>query len=69
MPTKDNMRVKVCPMDELPCYVECDKSLLENDDEWILKNGVEELVIPSEFAEDTSYWEIQKNMTRMVLTR
>ena len=29
-----HMRVKVCPMDELPCYVECDKNLFENDDEW-----------------------------------
>lgn len=30
----EHMRVKVCLMAELPCYVEWDGSLAENDDEW-----------------------------------
>ncbi|PON66179.1 GIY-YIG nuclease superfamily [Trema orientale] len=49
-----HMRVKVCPMEELPCYVECDESLVENDDEWDNEEWSREACDANKFAEATS---------------
>ncbi|XP_062086732.1 structure-specific endonuclease subunit SLX1 [Humulus lupulus] len=56
-----HMRVKVCPMDELPCYVEWDGSLNENEDEWDNEELDGGACDASKFSEDTSSDSIQEN--------
>lgn len=48
-----HMKVKICPMDELPCYVKGDESLIENDDEWG-KEEWDEASSDSKIAEEPS---------------
>uniref|UniRef100_A0A803PVU3 Structure-specific endonuclease subunit SLX1 homolog n=3 Tax=Cannabis sativa TaxID=3483 RepID=A0A803PVU3_CANSA len=56
-----HMRVKVCPMDELPCYVEWDGSLNGNEDEWDNEELDGGACDATKVSEDTSSDSIQEN--------